>query len=135
MLQQQETVTEQLVTVIQIIQLGRGTGLLIAKRGEGIIVEEGRIRFANGHVTEVRVGRYTGSEAFNRLSTWEKCVVSFVSPSHVTTPMPNTAPLSPTSGQLLSGALLESEDQDTLSSAPLSEQAGVAVPALDRILK
>jgi hypothetical protein len=143
MLQQQETVTEQLVTVIQIIQLGRGTGLLIAKRGEGIIVEEGSISFANGHVTEVRVGRYNGSEAFNRLSTWEKCVVSFVSQvsSHTTTPIPTTAPLPPTSGQLVAGELIDSEDQrHTLFSAPLPERAhtphmGVEVPSLDRSLK
>ena len=68
----------RLVACIQSIQLRRGSGLLIAKRGEGASVEEGRILFVNGQVTEAKIGRCTGSEAFNRLSTWENCQFSFI---------------------------------------------------------
>ena len=78
MSQPQDQVTHRLVTFIQSIQLRRGSGLLSAKRGEGTNVEEGSITFVNGQVTDAKVGRYTGSEAFNRLSTWENCHFSFV---------------------------------------------------------
>jgi hypothetical protein len=78
MSQPQDQVTHRLVTFIQSIQLRRGSGLLSAKRGQGASAEEGSITFINGQVTEAKVGRYTGSEAFNRLSTWENCQFSFV---------------------------------------------------------
>jgi len=78
MSQPQDQVTHRLVTFIQSIQLRRGSGLLSVKRGEGASVEEGSIVFVNGQVTEAKVGRYTGSEAFNRLSAWENCQFSFV---------------------------------------------------------
>ncbi len=78
MSQPQDQVTHRLVTFIQSIQLRRGSGLLSAKRGEGASVEDGSIVFVNGQVTEAKVGRYTGSEAFNRLSGWENCQFSFV---------------------------------------------------------
>jgi hypothetical protein len=68
----------RLVTSIRSIQLRRGSGLLIAKRGEGANMEEGSIIFVNGQVTEAKIGRRTGSEAFNRLSTWENCQFSFI---------------------------------------------------------
>ena len=74
----QDQVTHRLVTFIQSIQLRRGSGLMRAKRGEGASTEEGSIVFVNGQVTDAKVGRYTGSEAFNRLSTWENCHFSFV---------------------------------------------------------
>ncbi len=78
MSQPQDQVTHRLVTFIQSIQLRRGSGLLSVKRGEGASVEEGSIVFVNGQVTEAKVGRYTGPEAFNRLSVWENCHFSFV---------------------------------------------------------
>lgn len=68
----------RLVVCIQSIQLRRGSGLLIAKRGEGASMEEGSIIFVNGQVTEAKLGRCIGSEAFNRLSTWENCQFSFI---------------------------------------------------------
>jgi len=74
----QDQVTQRLVTFIQSIQLRRGSGLMSATRGEGTSAEEGSIVFVNGQVTDAKLGRYTGSEAFNRLSTWENCHFSFV---------------------------------------------------------
>ena len=78
MSQQQETPTDRLVSIIQRIQLGRGTGLLTARRGTGITFEEGTILFVNGKVTETRAGRRTGAEALNWLSTWGHCHYLFV---------------------------------------------------------
>ncbi len=52
--------------------------MLKAKRGEGILLEEGTIVFANGQASQVSVGRRRGSEALNWLSTWESCRYTFV---------------------------------------------------------
>ncbi len=69
MSQQQELLTDRLVHVISSIQRGRRSGVLTAKRGEGIALEEGTIVFANGQVSQASVGRRRGSEALNWLST------------------------------------------------------------------
>jgi hypothetical protein len=81
MLQQYSTAT-RLVSIIQTIQLSRETGVLIAKRGGGISAEEGRIVFTNGRVTEVKVNKRSASDAFNYISTWENCLVSFIPQDH-----------------------------------------------------
>ena len=73
-----ETATDRLVNIIQSIQLGRASGVLTARRGEGATQEEGLIVFVNGQVAEASVGRRTGSGALNWLSTWGGCRFSFV---------------------------------------------------------
>ena len=78
MAQQQELLTDRLVSVISSIQRGRRSGVLTAKRGEGIALEEGTIIFANGQVSQANVGRRRGSEALNWLSTWGSCRFMFV---------------------------------------------------------
>jgi hypothetical protein len=78
MSQQQEVMTDRLVHVISSIQRGRRSGVLTAKRGEGIALEEGTIVFANGQVSQASVGRRRGSEALNWLSTWGSCRYMFV---------------------------------------------------------
>jgi Domain of unknown function (DUF4388) len=75
---QYETATDRLVNAIQSIQLGRASGVLTARRGEGATQEEGFIVFVNGQVAEASVGRRTGSGALNWLSTWGRCRFSFV---------------------------------------------------------
>ncbi len=84
MSQQQELMTDRLVHVISSIQRERRSGMLTAKRGEGIALEEGTIVFANGQITEARVGRLRGAEARNWLSTWGSCRFMFVSASSET---------------------------------------------------
>ena len=79
MSQQRETATDRLVSIIQIIQLGRKTGLLTARRGDGITQEEGTISFIKGQITQTIVGRRRGSEALNWLTTWGNCRFTFVS--------------------------------------------------------
>jgi hypothetical protein len=78
MVQQQEMMTGRLVHVISSIQRGLRSGVLTAKRGEGIFLEEGTITFAKGQVSYASVGRRRGSEALNWLSTWESCRSMFV---------------------------------------------------------
>jgi hypothetical protein len=90
---QQETATDRLVPIIKSIQLGRLSGILTARRGEGMI-EEGTIAFVNGQVTQAHVGRRSGSGALNWLSTWGRCLFSFV-PSDPLTITPPSLPSSP----------------------------------------
>lgn len=71
---------EQLVSIIRDIQLTRGTGMLVARRGTGALAEEGSISFVSGQVKEARASHRTGTPALNYLSTWKKCFYSFVSP-------------------------------------------------------
>jgi hypothetical protein len=75
----EEMVIDNLIRYIQAIQRGRRTGLLIVKRGSGNTQEEGRIRFKQGHVSETTLGSRTGTQAFNELSTWGSCLISFIS--------------------------------------------------------
>ncbi len=102
MSQRQETEIDRLLTVIQQIQLGRRTGLLLAKRGVGVTREEGTIVFVNGQMTEAKVDRRSGSDAFNWLSTWRNCLYTFTSP--VTQPIvtaSETRPLSMSSSRAI----------------------------------
>ena len=77
MAQQQEMMTDRLVSVISSIQRGRRSGVLTARRGEGSALEEGTIVFANGQVSQASIGRRRGSEALNWLSTWGNCRFMF----------------------------------------------------------
>lgn len=74
----QYVIATRLVSIIQTIQLSRETGTLIAKRGEGNSVEEGRIVFTSGRIAEVKTSRLNASDAFNHISMWENCLVSFI---------------------------------------------------------
>jgi hypothetical protein len=71
--------TGQLIDVIQMIQLSRGTCQLKVKRGKGATEEEAYLAFVNGQLIEARVGQQTGVEAFNRVSVWRECLVAFIS--------------------------------------------------------
>jgi Domain of unknown function (DUF4388) len=78
MSEQQEMMTDRLVSVISSIQRERRSGVLTVKRGEGIFLEEGTIVFANGQISQASVGRLRDSAARNWLSTWESCRFLFV---------------------------------------------------------
>lgn len=100
---QQETATDRLVNIIHSLQLGRATGVLTIRRGEGATLEEGSIAFANGQVAEASAGRRSGSGAFNWLSTWGRCRFSFV-------PL-DTSPITPPSIPSSPGAI-ENQHKD-----------------------
>ncbi|WP_165423247.1 DUF4388 domain-containing protein [Ktedonosporobacter rubrisoli] len=70
--------TARLFSIIQQIQLSRRGGLLIVRRGEGAIAEEGSVLFLHGQIIEARAGRRLGSEALNYLTTWQHCRYVFV---------------------------------------------------------
>lgn len=106
MSQQQETATDRLVKVIQTVQIGRRTGVLAARRGEGVTLEEGTISFVNGQVMEASAGRRSGSEALNWLSAWSHCRYTF-------TPSDASALALPAAGAF------DIAEQETIDTTPL----------------
>jgi hypothetical protein len=98
MSQQQESLTDRLVSVISSIQRERESGVLMVKRGEGIFLEEGVIVFVSGQITEARTGRLRDSGARNLLSTWENCRFLFV-PSSSEAGVNGSSPTLPTGGR------------------------------------
>jgi hypothetical protein len=109
---QQEGVTDQLVSTIQVIQRSHGTGVLTARRGKNATLEEGVLYFTRGQVTEARVGGHTGTKAFNLLSTWEKCTFVFVFADERDRPLPfvSSSPLSSGSDSLSVRDALHTEE-------------------------
>ena len=118
MSQNRETASDRLVSIIQLIQLGRRTGTLTARRGEGIVQEQGSITFLKGQITQANVGRRNGAEALNTLSAWGNCRFVFISAEETdnvsfpplpialpersgsTGPIPRQAPLPPYPSQI-----------------------------------
>lgn len=78
MTQQYEAITERLVDIIATIKLELRSGKLTVKRGEGLTAEEGMVVFARGQVIQATVGRRSGSDALNWLSTWRQTRYTFM---------------------------------------------------------
>ena len=112
----QYVIATRLVSIIQTIQLSRETGILVAKRGEGNSAEEGRIVFTSGRITEVKTTRPNVSDAFNHISTWENCLVSFV-------PQDSAKDISHLLGGTSTSASVLPESQKFISSTPLPKGA------------
>ncbi|HEX6482183.1 MAG TPA: DUF4388 domain-containing protein [Ktedonobacteraceae bacterium] len=77
MSQQPATSTDRLANVIEVIQLGRKTGMLVAERDTGLMLEQGMITFVKGQVTQASIGQHVGYSAFNLLKTWGACRFAF----------------------------------------------------------
>jgi len=78
---QRGTETEQLFQIIEVIQLGRKTGVLYVERDFRARVETGRLQFKYGQISDARVGQYeelTGAAAIQWLRTWERCRFFFL---------------------------------------------------------
>lgn len=98
MSQQPARITDNLISVIQVIQKGRETGELRAKRDDEASREVGTIVFANGQIVAAQVGMYQGIEAFNILKAWSRCVFVFVRETPPPIP-PQSGPLPEPSGR------------------------------------
>ncbi len=86
---QRGTETSNLVNVIDVIQLGRKTGILTVEREVNGYLELGEITFTNGQVTRARSNHQLSTEgqaAFRWLRTWEACRFLF----EATQEMPRT---------------------------------------------
>jgi len=75
--QQPTTSTDRLADVIEVIQLGRKTGILTAERVRGSVLEQGVITFVGGQVLQASVGHHKGFPAFSVLKTWGACRFAF----------------------------------------------------------
>lgn len=77
MSQQPKTETDRLANVIQVLQLGQQTGMLIVERHNGSHVEQGIITIANGYIMHASVGQRQGQDALAWLGSWGHCYFSF----------------------------------------------------------
>ena len=75
---QKETITNSLANVIQVIQLGWKSGVLIVERGEGATFEEGMITFVNGQAVEALTASFNGQKALLWLNSWGTCRYAFI---------------------------------------------------------
>jgi Domain of unknown function (DUF4388) len=110
---QRGAVTDQLADVIRIAQLVHKTGTLIVERDGGSAgLEEGRITFVEGRVTEATAGRMSGQKAFDWLNTWGTCRFVFV-------------PSLPSSSALLQSSMQGlTRNTDRLTPPPVSASVG-----------
>lgn len=69
--------TSRLANVIQLITLGRQTGILRVIRGHGATREMGQIQFAEGQPTAALLGSLTGGAAMNVISNWGETYYAF----------------------------------------------------------
>ncbi|GCE47395.1 uncharacterized protein DUF4388 [Thermosporothrix hazakensis] len=77
MFEPNETQTDDLGSVIDTLQLGRKSGVLIVKREDTMKKEVGVITFVNGQITRATLGNLGTAEALRWLSTWKNCFFSF----------------------------------------------------------
>jgi hypothetical protein len=73
MSQRRGTTTNQLNHIIQVLQLGRNTGVLVAERGEASMHEVGEIFFVHGIISGAHYGEFRGQQAFQQLNQWGQC--------------------------------------------------------------
>jgi hypothetical protein len=69
--------TSRLSNIINMISLGRQSGILRVIRGQGPTREIGQIKFLDGDPTTALLGQLTGQNALTVLANWGECVYSF----------------------------------------------------------
>ena len=69
--------TSRLGNILNMIGLGRQSGILRVVRGQGPTRELGQIRFLEGEPVAALLGQLTGPNALTVLSNWGECVYSF----------------------------------------------------------
>lgn len=69
--------TSRLANVIQLISLGRQTGILRVIRGHGGAQEVGQIQFLDGQPVAALLGQLSGPAAINVLSNWGESLYAF----------------------------------------------------------
>jgi hypothetical protein len=69
--------TSRLSNIINMIGLGRQSGILRVIRGQGQTRELGQIKFVDGEPVTALLGQLTGLNALTVLSNWGECIYSF----------------------------------------------------------
>lgn len=90
MRRQRATLADHLLQVIEVIELGRRTGLLSIERTSDAGLEEGDIYFVQGEAIYASTGAKSGQVALQILRTWGACRFAFL--SDVPRPAANIGP-------------------------------------------
>lgn len=69
--------TSRLSNIINMIGLGRQSGILRVIRGQGQTRELGQIKFVDGEPVTALLGQLTGLNALTVLNNWGECIYSF----------------------------------------------------------
>ena len=126
MAQQREATTDRLVDIIATLKIKRKSGQLRVRRGEGLTSEEGILIFIQGQITQASVGRRSGADALNWLSTWGQARYIFISPgSDEEAALAFSALLSSTQGKSAANPGLQRAQvhTDKLETEPLPGQS------------
>lgn len=78
MTQRRGTTTDRLSNVIQVLQLGRKSGVLTVERGEGSSLETGEMTFVQGQITDAQSSGRNGQQAIQWLMAWRACRFLFI---------------------------------------------------------
>ena len=120
------TATSRLADVIEVVELGRRTGLLMVERGSGEMMEEGAIYFHVGRAMYAAVERVRGQDALAVLGGWGACRFSF--DPNAARPAPNIAPPQPTQNASASQESWTATPPGYYSSPSRVTQRGPATP-------
>jgi Domain of unknown function (DUF4388) len=119
MAQQKETITNSLTDVIQVIQLGRKSGVLTVERGNGETFEEGMITFVNGQAVEAQTTVLNGQNALRLLGSWGACRFAFIP-----TPIPEIPSIpAPVSTPVFERRMTDTGTHPRIPISPLRESA------------
>jgi Domain of unknown function (DUF4388) len=88
------TATNRLSNVIDVVEMGRRSGMLSVERGGGSVLEVGEIYFVSGTPTYAGLAGLRGREALLALGNWGPCRFAFDTES--TPPPPNIVVTDPT---------------------------------------
>lgn len=89
------TQTSQLRNVIQVLQLGNKSGILTVTH-QTTVIEEARITFVHGAMTDVRLGHLSHQKALNAILGWDLCRFVFTTVEINTEPQQRSVNTLPT---------------------------------------
>ncbi|HEU5346578.1 MAG TPA: DUF4388 domain-containing protein [Ktedonobacterales bacterium] len=94
------TTADRLSNIIEVVELGRRSGLLTVERGAPPSLEQGELYFAQGRAIYAAVEGLTGRDALHVLAGWGQCKFAFEPNAAAPAPnvtAPHPAPASPAS--------------------------------------
>ncbi len=121
------TVADRLSNIIEVVELGRRSGLLTVERGANQTLEQGEVYFVQGRAIYALVEGLRGREALAVLGGWGQCRFAFEPtaprPAPNVSPAPD-APAYPSSAPMGSGGYAPQRDQPSQSrQAPAMRSA------------
>ncbi|MGO8946233.1 MAG: DUF4388 domain-containing protein [Ktedonobacterales bacterium] len=110
------TATDRLSNVIEVVQMGRRSGLLSVERGAGTILEVGEIFFVSGSPTYAALSSLRGREALAALAQWGDCRFAF--DGNAARPAANITPTNPALRSRPSDPAVQHREADRWSYSP-----------------